>query len=688
MKPTHRMATALTLTALVAGAPLCASAGGRRAQDNAFEKLKTYDFQTYAPVEAIRKMIEEAGNDKVKTADIETHLIGVLEATNATFAGKQEACRLLWIIGTGRSVPALSELLADPKQADIARYALERNPDPSAAKALRRALGTTKGAVLVGVINSEGDRGDAEAVGALKAFTINSDPLISEAAISALGKIGTPGALSALRSLPASNLSATRATLRIADHFAATGKIAEASKIYDGLTGEGKLPVIRGEALRGLSVLQSPHTASVALAFLKSTDPYLEEVGARTVGSMSDPKTTGTVLTLFPSLPAAPQTVLLTAWGERKETAANSVVESSLQSTDPQVRGAAILALSRIGGGKAVPVLVNIARKGEGEDRRIARESLASMPGTEAEQAILQTALKGAPADRALVMGILSDRPSPAVTAALLEAVHGSDSGVAVEAARTLGRTGGMKEHAELLKVVITTHDADVRDAARDGIVNIGTRLGDQDKAAIPVLAALPGTAGATKVALLSILAGTGGDRALEELTHAANSQDAEVKQAAVSLLAESWADSRALPTLQYVAKTSADKSLRVESVRGYLRIVGQDDRMPADQKVTKIAQILPLAERPEEKRQALTILRDCRLSTAVEQAGALLDNPMVASDAADTVLYLAAAQRKGNRNLPAVRGPATTTALNKILQTGQENQKQQAQKLKDAPQF
>jgi HEAT repeat protein len=688
MKPTHRMATALMLTALAAGAPLSASAGGRRAQDNPFEKLKTYDFQTYAPIEAIRKMIEEAGNDKVKTGDIETHLIGVLEAPGATFAGKQEACRLLWIIGTARSVPALSEMLADPKQADIARYALERNPDPSAAKALRKALGTTKGTVLVGVINSEGDRGDADAVGALKAFTSSTDPLVSESAISALGKIGTPGALAALRSLPASNLSATRATLRIATHFAATGKIAEATRIYDGLTGEGKPVVVRGEALRGLSVLQSPHAIPVALTFLKSSDPYMEEVGARMLGSMADPQTTRTVLGLFPSLPAAPQTVLLTAWGEHKELGAASAVEASLQNTDPQVRGAAILALSRIGGGKAVPVLVHIARTGEGEDRRIARESLASMPGAEAEQAILQTALKGAPADRALVMGILSDRPSPAVTAALLEAVHGSDTGVAVEAARTLGRTGGMKEHAELLKVVVTTRDADVRDAARDGVVNIATRLGDQDQATPPVLAALPGTAGATKAALLSILAGTGGDRALEELTRAAGSQDAEVKQAAVSLLAETWADSRALPTLQYVAKTSADKSLRVESVRGYLRLVGQDDHMPADQKVTKIAQILPLAERPEEKKQALTILRDCRVSTAVEQAATLLDTPAVASDAADTVLYLAAAQKKGNQNLPAVRGPATTAALNKILQTGQDNQKQQAQKLKNAPSF
>ncbi len=686
MKPTHRMATALTLTALVAGATLSSHAGGRGAQDNPFEKLKTYDFQTYAPVDAIRKMIQDSGDDKVKTADIEQHLIGVLEDTNATFAGKQEACRLLWIIGSARSVPVLSKLLTDPKQADIARYALERNPDAAAGKALRTALSSTKGSTRIGVINSVGNRGDAEAVGALKAFILNSDPLVSEAAISALGKVGTLSALAALRSLPSTNVSAARAILHVAEHFAVTGRQADASRVYDSLTGEGRPAVIRGEALRGLAVLPSPHAAAVALAFLNSSDLYLQEVGARTAGSLADPQTTRSVLAAFPTLPSATQTVLLTALSERNEAAALPVVESSIQSTDPLVRGAAIRALARLGGGKAVPVLVNIARTGEGDDKRIARESLASMPGADAEQAILQTALKGAPAERALLMGILSERPSPAVTAALLEAARGSDPSVAVEAARALGRTGGMKEHGELLKVVLTTHDADIRDAARDAVVTIGTRLGNRDEATAPVLDALPGTAGAAKAALLAILAGTGGDRALEELTRAAGSQDAEVKQAAVTLLANSWSDSRPLPTLQYVAKTSADKSLRIESVRGYLRLVGQDDRMPADQKVMKITLILPLAERPEEKRQALAILRDCRLSSAVEQAATLLNDPMVGADAGDTVLDLAAPQRRRNRNLPAVKSTATTAALNKIIQTGPDDQKQRAQKLKDSP--
>jgi HEAT repeat protein len=83
-------------------------------------------------------------------------------------------------IGTKQAVPALAALLADPKLAHYARYGLEPIPDPSVDKALRDALGKIKGRPLVGVINSIGQRKDAE---------------VADAAAAALGRIsGTPAA--------------------------------------------------------------------------------------------------------------------------------------------------------------------------------------------------------------------------------------------------------------------------------------------------------------------------------------------------------------------------------------------------------------------------------------------------------------------------------------------------------------
>src|SRR4029079_13467463 len=76
-------------------------------------------------------------------------------------------CRMLTIIGGGASVPALAGLLTDEYLSHMARYALERNPVPEAAQALRAALPKLSGKLKIGVISSIGSRRDASAVAAL-----------------------------------------------------------------------------------------------------------------------------------------------------------------------------------------------------------------------------------------------------------------------------------------------------------------------------------------------------------------------------------------------------------------------------------------------------------------------------------------------------------------------------------------
>ena len=70
-------------------------------------------------------------------------------------------------MGTKESVPSLSKLLGSEETADIARYALECNPSPEAGRALRSALKNAEGLVLIGIVNSLGERRDRESVEAL-----------------------------------------------------------------------------------------------------------------------------------------------------------------------------------------------------------------------------------------------------------------------------------------------------------------------------------------------------------------------------------------------------------------------------------------------------------------------------------------------------------------------------------------
>jgi len=677
-----RISVAFVAVALFAG-PVVRSQAAGQAEDP-FERLKGYDFQSRQPVEAIRLMIDKSAADKAATGQIEQKLDGVLADPGSSFAGKQEAARFLWIIGTGRSVQVLSRLLTDDKLSDVARYALERNTDPSAGAALASALPMAQGKILVGLINSIGDRGDVEADAALERYVHDSDPLIAEAAISAVGKIGSAESIDILKALSESSNTVGVALRRTAEKLAVSGRKAAAAHVYGLLWSASRPSNIRGEAVRGLANIAAPNAANVALSALKSGDPYLQIVAAQVIGSMKDPKTISRAIGEWNRLAAPTQVALLTVISEQRDPSVGKLAIDAAASKDPSVRAAGIRAAGRSGGVAAIGVLVNLMLHGDGADRTAAHDALASMRGDASEKAILDQARHGAPDVRATMIGVLVDRPSPSAIAALSEIANSADARSAEAAIRAIGKVGGPKEYADMIRLVTVARSDETRDAARDSLVLIGQRMRDKNRASEPVFAAYSLASGPAKAALLMALAELGSDRALTELKSSSTAADADLKQAAIRGLAETWPDSRALDALITVAKTEQNRGLRVQALRGYLRLVGQDEGLSPAERVAKISDGLKAAERPEEKRQALSVLREARTPAAVEVAAQYLSDSDLFGDAASTILYLAGPQRKNNRNLPAIKGEATSAALEKIIETTKDdNQRAQAQRLK-----
>ena len=409
MKPIRYVPAALALAALLAssGTPGWAAGQSDDPFDMPFIALKNYDFQSRQPVEAIRQMIDAAAKDKVATGRIEQKLDDVLADANASFAGRQEAARFLWIIGTGRSVPVLSILLTDDKLSDVARYALERDSDPEAGKALLAALPAAQGRILVGIINSIGDRGDAGAVSALHPYLTSLDPLVAEAATIAIGKTGAPAAVSVLKSLPPENVTAGVALRLAAEKLAAEGRKTAAGQVYGLMCNPARPANIRGEGVRGLANLKAPNASTVALSALKSSDPYVQIVAAQAIASMDDPKTVTQAVATWPGLPVPVQVALLTLLAEKRDKLAAPIAAAATTGKDAALRTAGIRAESQVGGVLAVPRLIDVLVHGEGSDRAAARDAMASMPGADTERAILEQARTGMPETRAALIPVL-----------------------------------------------------------------------------------------------------------------------------------------------------------------------------------------------------------------------------------------------------------------------------------------
>lgn len=206
--------------------------------DDEFQALTVFDWGgDPEPLAKIDAAVVACHGDTARTADLESRLVRVVTGS-APRAAKEYACRKLSLIGTAGSVPALAPLLADPDESHMARYAVERIPAPEAAEALRRALGTVRGDLLIGMISSLANRRDVASIGPL-AGLLDADAAVAAAAATALGRIGTAAAAAALataRPRPGPVADAViDARIACADALLAAGDRGGAQAIYEAV---------------------------------------------------------------------------------------------------------------------------------------------------------------------------------------------------------------------------------------------------------------------------------------------------------------------------------------------------------------------------------------------------------------------------------------------------------------------
>lgn len=193
---------------------------------------------------------------------LEDQLIAVLRS-DASRKEKVDACRQLAVIGTKDAVPGLAALLSNEALSHMARYALERIPDPSVDDALREALENVKGRLLVGVVGSIGVRRDARAVQTLTGLLKGSDADVARVAARTLGRIATPEATRALRETLAKASGELRPAvadgcLSCAEALLGEGKRSEAAAIYQDV-GRAELPThFRVAAAHGAILARQP----------------------------------------------------------------------------------------------------------------------------------------------------------------------------------------------------------------------------------------------------------------------------------------------------------------------------------------------------------------------------------------------------------------------------------------------
>jgi HEAT repeat protein len=201
----------------------------------------------------------------------EPALIAILKDPAASVFQKNIACRRLALIGTKASVPALAALLTDEKLAHYARFGLKPIPDASVDEALRAAIPKLKGGLLVGVINTIGNRQDALAVPVLTKLLYGPDTEAAEAAASAIGYIGGATASKTIQAALARTKGSVRDAVADAGLVCAEGLLAKGDRraalaLYDILSRTGIPKNVRLAALHSTFAAETAYDRPRAAA--------------------------------------------------------------------------------------------------------------------------------------------------------------------------------------------------------------------------------------------------------------------------------------------------------------------------------------------------------------------------------------------------------------------------------------
>ncbi len=571
----------------------------------------------------------------------EQKLIAVLKS-DAAPADKAMACKQLAVYGTKEAVATLSPLLSNEELASWARIALEAIPDAACDAALREAAGRLKGRLAIGAINSLGVRRDAGAVSVLAGRLKDGDVDLIEAAAAALGRIGTMQAGDILGRALASSSARDRAGIAhgcvlCAERFLEQDKTAEATKLYDAVRAADVPVQTVLEATRGSVLARGAAGTGLLISLLKSDDRQQLGIGLRTARELAGQDVTEALAAELGRLSPDRQRLLLMAISDRSDAAVLPTLTKAAQPGNaPQLRMTAVSILEHSGDVSSIPVLLEAAAGDDAALSAQARISLSRLGGEDVDNALLARLPQAKGRMLQALIELAGDRQIGGALAAVLRSTQDADAGVRGAAVKTVGELGGTAEAGTLVRLLMHSQSGEERAGIERALRNVSGR----SRAACTehVLPLMKSQDGALRVIGLRVLAIAGGPEALGAVVSATKDSNEAVQDEAIRTLStwpNTWPNDAAVaPPLLELAKSGTKQSHRVLGKRGYLQYVRSTKDLTGAQKLACVAEVLPLAERPEEKRLAIAALGEIRVAGSVQALTELAEDAAIGEEA------------------------------------------------------
>lgn len=634
------------------------------------ERSKAYEFgQSRVLLSEIEDQIKSIYGSPEELKKAEAVLLAALESDSSP-ALKDFICRQLSVIGTEQSVPVLSRMLGDAKAAAPAQYALVRIPSDAADAALIEHLSTGDSSIRIGLLSALGMRKSAGAVAAIAPLLINSDRETADAALSALGQIGTADAAKAIQVHAARIAEPLKprmhdALLACGENLARQGDSAMAAEIFKSLYKAEHSSLVRSAALRGLvGTMGSGQSDAILLEALNDTDLQIQTNAIRLACQLPSEKVLAEARRKMPQFSPVLQIRFLTALGEYKAPYAKEAALASVTSESAEIRLAACETLAAVGDGSCVLPLASAAAEAtDRTQREAAREALSRLPDPRADGAITDgigkanlSDEKGAKTASELIRAAGQRNIREAVPA-VLKAASAENRTVRKEALLTLQT---IAEPADLAKLVglLEKPDADVNKM----LVVVAAKEQQAKGRAREILVFLQKTQNKVcMAAAYQVLGPIGDPDSLEVLRAALQDSNPALREAAFRGLAE-WPGSDVIEDMKRFIKQGENETIRVIAFRAYVRMVRQSD-LSMEAKASALAAAMSMAPRQSENKAVLAALGELPSEQALAITVKNLENAELKAEAQAAVLGIC---EKLLKKQPGM----CRTALTKLLES------------------
>ena len=387
---------------------------------------------------------------------------------------------------------------------------------------------------------------------------------------------------------------------------------------------------------------QQDDSIGIVLDILKSGDQEMQAVAIAMVKEMPGTEITKALAKELPNLSATSSVQLLSALGERGDSAALSAVVTAVKARDQSVRIAALKAVGRLGDASSISLLAQTAAATRGAEQKAARESLYRLRGPKIDETILSSIPKADAKIKVELVSSMGHRNITRGVGILLKTAKDSDRKVRVESFKVLKAVAGPEHLPVLVELLLDLRSSSDSNEAQKMVAAVAHKIEDKNRQAEAVLAVLPSVKDVKKrCSLLNALGRIGDGSALPSLREALSSDNVDIRGAAIRALAD-WPTSEPAVDLLRMAEKSDNKVHRILALRGSVRLLGVDSKRTPEETIAMYKKAMTLAPNADEKKRVLSGLANTKSLDALQMVAGYLQDKALSIEAESAAVKIA----------------------------------------------